>query len=285
MWYKLGQYLKCCDAINNPNCNHESINISSCTTTPNTYIDWDIFFADVTACLYSDDTFRQYICDDDVTEITCDGYEAISSHGTDCLCSTFSVLYNRLGSTSQAMLLQDWINPYIHVQSLWKWNDVFGCDINVNVNVTCDWTSTLNPDSDPDPSKSPTVSPVNVNTCDGDAECDSDEVCLANGDCQSKISITQCTSTAECIQSDGKNYECELENNGGFCYYSECKKDGECQTGYICNVATDTNDDVLFAYGICEGDQDESGVRRLIWNIWRQIVAFYVCFYISVSIY
>ena len=68
------------------------------------------------------------------------------------------------------------------------------------------------------------------------------------------------TSTAECIQSDGKNFEYELENNGQFCYYSECKKDGECQTGYTCNVQIDTIDDVLYAYGIFEGDGNESGV-------------------------
>ena len=88
--------------------------------------------------------------------------------------------------------------------------------------------------------------------------CGSNEICLANGECQSKVSSTSCTFTAECIQNDGKNYECELENDGGFCYYSECKKDGECQIGYTCNVETDTVDDVLYAFGICQAD-DESG--------------------------
>ena len=122
----------------------------------------------------------------------------------------------------------------------------------------------------PSPIASNTITETSITTTDApisngcDPECKSDEVCLANGDCQSKLSTTECTSTAECIANDGKNYECELENNGGFCYYSECKKDGECQTGYICNVQTDANgDNVLYAYGICEGNGDESGVDGL----------------------
>ena len=91
---------------------------------------------------------------------------------------------------------------------------------------------------------------------------------MANGKCQDKTSDTKCSSTAECIASDGKNYECEMENGGGFCYYSECKKDGECQTGYICDVKTDTDDGVLYAYGICnELDNPSTAVRFDVFKI------------------
>ena len=62
---------------------------------------------------------------------------------------------------------------------------------------------------------------------------------------------TSCSTTAECILANGKNYECELESNGGFCYYSECSKDVDCISG-LCNVDADTYDEVVYAFGICE---------------------------------
>ena len=128
-------------------------------------------------------------------------------------------------------------------------DDVYRVSLSGVDGDTGDWVLSLNCEYENTPTSSPSY--------DCDPECGSNEICLANGECQSKVSSTLCTSTAECIQNDGKNYECELENNGGFCYYSECKKDGECQIGYTCDVNTDTRDDVLYAYGICKAN-DES---------------------------
>ena len=64
----------------------------------------------------------------------------------------------------------------------------------------------------------------------------------------------------------------EMGNNGGFCYYSECKRDGECQIGYDCNVGTDTVDGVLYAYGICESVSGATGLRMLVVEIFVMII-------------
>ena len=179
-----------------------------------------------------------------------------------CYCLIYSGLYSQVSETAGANLQAE-IDGLLGSSS--QWNDIFDC----NIDVTCDLSSgtvigggTSKPT--PNPTPLPTQSPVISNKCV--PECDeSTEVCLSNGECQTKVSGTECTSTAQCIAKDGENFVCETENDGGFCYYDECVVSGSCDTGYVCSSSTDTQDGIEYESGVCEeiGGVVISSVQRL----------------------
>ena len=63
--HETNKYQKCCHATNDPNCNHESIDASPCTEVDDISLKY-------LECWYSSDVYKQYISDDNVTDINCD---------------------------------------------------------------------------------------------------------------------------------------------------------------------------------------------------------------------
>ena len=270
------QYRKCCDpSIEGDNCNYETIDIDSCTRST----EYETLFQDYYSCLYAEDgAYREYACDDYVTEITCDAIEALYSQQMGCYCVAYSGLYALVSETTGESL-QDAIDGLLSSSS--QWNDILDC----NIDVTCDLSAgtvigggTSKPS--PNPTPLPTQSPVISNKCK--PECDEDtEVCLANGECQAKVSETACTSTSQCRAKDGENFVCETENDGGFCYYDECVASGSCDDGYACVSSTDTQDGIEYESGVCEeiGGVVISAVER--WGIMGAIVVTMVMIWIE----
>ena len=261
-------YRKCCDpSIDGDNCNYEIIDTDSCTRNIERERELESFLA----CLFADDgAYRQYACDDYVTEITCDAVEALYSQQANCLCSVYTGLYEKVSAASK-LTLQSTVDGFLAPSS--EWNEIFGCDIK----VTCDLSSgkttgvvTSNPSPNPTPlpTQSPLISNKCIPICDETAE-----LCLANGECQAKVSDTECTSTAQCRAKDGENFVCETENSGGFCYYDECVATGGCDDGYKCVSSTDTQNDIEYKSGVCEeiGGDEADSVKG--WDIIAAIIA------------
>ena len=235
------EVLKCCDpSIDGPNCNHETIDINSCERNAEYEEAMQSYHGCPTA---AESTLREYYCNDNVTEISCDPIQAIYEEQAFCECKLFSVYYSKIGSNSKTALQAE-MDGFMSTLSVW--NDVLGCDIYISCDLSTGTIAT----------GLPTQSPVIPNECE--PVCDDTEVCLSNGECQRKITDTSCTSTSECIAIDGNNFVCMTVSDGGFCYYDECVAPGTCDDGYKCTVSVNIKGNIEYESGVCQKIGSES---------------------------
>ena len=153
-------YKKCCNADNNPNCNHESIDLSSCKQMDDPELKYR-------ECWYSSDAWKQYVCDDHITEISCDAVKAVFLEHARCKCKySWSPMYNGLHQSASEYgkyVAGEINNDYL------KWFETVGCNINFACNITsgtiigidADTSTTLQPTYKPtfDPSSEPSNEP------------------------------------------------------------------------------------------------------------------------------
>ena len=121
------EYQKCCNAVNEPNCNHEDIDISSCKQMDDPELKYK-------ECWYSSDVYEQYICDDPVTDISCDAVKAVFLESARCKCEyLWSPMYNGLEQT--ASKYQKYVAGLINNEYL-KLIEALGCNITFDCNLT-----------------------------------------------------------------------------------------------------------------------------------------------------
>lgn len=126
-------YYKCCEG---DNCNHESLDIETCQDEGDDgYGPSQQALAD---CIYADNSaYREYVCADDVEEVSCDALTAIFKQNARCQCDYYSGLYNKVSSTSQTYLKTQVAELMAEFS---EWNGItFGDDTEAcTIEVSCD---------------------------------------------------------------------------------------------------------------------------------------------------
>eukprot|EP01084_Bolivina_argentea_P238282 400321_1 len=124
-------YEYCCNT--GDNCNRENIDISSCskgTAYENMILSYQ-------ECLWRENSiYKKYTCDENINEMSCTDLQEFYISQAECQCNLATTIYNRVGSTSQIQ-----IEKFIDATfSAWysRWNDAFGCDINLKCNLPKD---------------------------------------------------------------------------------------------------------------------------------------------------
>ena len=124
-------YLKCCDASSTDNCNYQDILLNDCTQST----DYEQYYSLIYECMYGNTSvYQQYLCDDTITELTCDGIYNLNKAKIDCDCTGYKFIYDRISQSSK-ILLQNKINQVFNGQ-FDSWNKVLGCDITISCDVS-----------------------------------------------------------------------------------------------------------------------------------------------------
>ena len=112
-------------SLHGDNCNYENLDTSKCQQDE----EYGSFWPSFGACLYdSDGAYYELQCNEDLTEITCDGVLALYKQAGKCLCQTYAKLYDRISSASKSVLE---VEIDRSMKQFNEYNDILECDINL----------------------------------------------------------------------------------------------------------------------------------------------------------
>ena len=121
-------HINCCRS--GENCNHENIDISSCTRST----DYEDLYMNYWDCLYNDydSAAGMLACDDYVDSIGCGELLTLYKKDGQCKCELYGNLYSRVSDATKKILEEEISGDYTWYS---QWNDVLGCDINLQCDL------------------------------------------------------------------------------------------------------------------------------------------------------
>eukprot|EP00486_Rosalina_sp_Unknown_P015453 CAMPEP_0201595306 /NCGR_PEP_ID=MMETSP0190_2-20130828/192352_1 /ASSEMBLY_ACC=CAM_ASM_000263 /TAXON_ID=37353 /ORGANISM="Rosalina sp." /LENGTH=494 /DNA_ID=CAMNT_0048055245 /DNA_START=14 /DNA_END=1496 /DNA_ORIENTATION=- len=118
------EYLRCCDTYN---CNYEDFSTEECSENAA----WEELYTDFIECYYeANSPYYNYVCDEDVTEITCPALTKVFQHQAYCVCQLYGGVGAALGDDGRNVL-------EIALDSLFSQYSFYNAALECEINLEC----------------------------------------------------------------------------------------------------------------------------------------------------